>query len=235
MIVSDFTFFENKIFDLIIIGGYPALMIFWNFALLIIPFIIAKKISYYQKNNKFSKNIYKIFGVFLFFVWLIFIPNSAYIITDVRHVVGSCGNFNWYRVCPEKSWVLLFFFTYALAGWLFFVLLIKQMKDNILNLFGKSIKNLFILLLMPFVSLGVLLGLINRWNSWEVFTNPLKILYSISVYFTDPIFFKNWFFSTLFLFILFFIGNFFIRSEIQKSSESYKNFFIGIFADRRKK
>ena len=193
------------------VNDYYVISIVWNLFLLIIPFFLCRNLITLWQKSKFSKWHQKLFAACLCFVWLLFIPNSAYIITDVRHLLNYCP-LNQYKICIESAWMIMFFFSYAVIGWVAFVYLINQMKAVIYEICGSLIGKIYIWLIAPIVSLGVLLGLINRWNSWEVLIYPVAIAKDALTYFTDFMHFKNWIIFTIFLYILYFAGNYLFAS-----------------------
>ncbi|MEA3463968.1 MAG: DUF1361 domain-containing protein [Patescibacteria group bacterium] len=182
-------------------------MIAWNLLLLVIPFFLCGNLIKLWQKSKFSKCRQKLAAVCLYFVWLLFIPNSAYIITDIRHLLNFCP-LNQYKICIENAWMIMFFFSYSVIGWVAFVYLINQMKILVNEIWGKLAVKIYIWLIAPIVSLGVLLGLINRWNSWEALIYPIAIAKDALKYFTDFVYFKNWIIFTIFLYILYFTGNY---------------------------
>jgi len=201
------------------INGYPVLNIFWNLFLLIIPFWLGAGLAIYWRKNKFKKIYQKILAIILGFLWLLFIPNTAYIITDVRHLLDYCPRNYYQRVCPEGAWMIIFFFIYASIGWVAFVFLLNQMKRVIKNIFGKNISRIYIWLIIPLISLGVLLGLINRWNSWEFPLCPWPIFQNILMYITNINYFRNWLVFTIALYILYFAGNFLFKERVSKQTK----------------
>lgn len=200
--------------NILTIHDYPIVAIFWNIFLLIIPYYSVVLLIKYKKSTGFKKPIQKFFGIFMFFIWLMFIPNSAYIISDVRHLLDYCPAFSPLRVCSENAWMIIFFFTYASIGWVSMVYLVNQMKKFISELFNKKAANSFVFFIIPLISLGLLLGLVNRWNSWEIFIYPASLVNNIFWYFTDFFYFRNWLIFTLFLYLLYYGGNFLFKENI---------------------
>lgn len=197
------------------INNFPITTIIWNLLLLLIPYYSCKYlIKLYQKSN-LKKLPYKLLAVSLGLIWLLFIPNSAYIMTDIRHILNFCP-LTIHKICIENAWMTLFFFTYASIGWVTFVYLLNQMKIFINEIWGKLIARIYILAIIPTISLGVLLGLVNRWNSWEIFISTDKIFISGFMYLTNFTYFKNWLIFTMFLYLLYFAGNLIFKKEINK-------------------
>ena len=196
------------------INGYPIITVAWNIFLLIIPFFLCKLLISLWRKTKFKKTISKIKGAGLFFLWLIFAPNAAYVMTDVRHLNGFCPN-NLHDICIENAWMIPFFFLYSIFGWITYVYLVNQMKFLINKLFGKRGVLTYLCLISPIFSLGILLGLVNRWNSWDLLLFPLEVLNGALLYLGDWTYFKNLLIYTFSLYILYFIGDILFVDKIK--------------------
>jgi uncharacterized membrane protein len=114
---------------------------------------------------------------------------------------------NKFSVCEQNVWMILFFYVYATIGWVSFVYIVNQLKNFIADVYGQILAEVWCVLLMPFVSLGFLLGLVQRWNSWEAFMYPLNLKADIVSYTNDVHRFTNWLIFTIFLYILYWSGN----------------------------
>jgi uncharacterized membrane protein len=101
---------------------------------------------------------------------------------------------------------------YALIGWLINAYLLLKIESLIAKIYSKKISRIFIYLLIPILSLGVMLGLVDRWNSWEIFVHPFLILESVWRYFSSWLYFKNW----LAFCIGLYVSYFFVRRVIKK-------------------
>jgi len=161
----------------------------------------------FWEKNGYGKIHQKVIAGILFLIWLLFMPNTAYVITDIKHLFSGCG-LNFYQICPESVWTIFFLFTYACFGWVAFVLFLGGMKDLIERSVGKKTAAVFVFAVIPLLSLGILLGLIDRWNSWNFFVSPGRILSHVLIYVTDLNRFLNLFLTAVFLYILYFGGNY---------------------------
>jgi uncharacterized membrane protein len=161
----------------------------------------------YYLVTKFDKFYQKLVAIFLFFIWILFFPNSAYIITDVRNLSGYCPVFSYGNVCVENAGMIVFFFIYAILGWISFVFLLNQMRDFIVKIGRRKMANIFVIITIPLTAWGVLLGLINRFNSWEIFIKPMEIINSALAYFSNFYYFRSLLFFIFGFYILYFIGN----------------------------
>ncbi len=184
------------------VNGYPLVMILWNVALAIVALWFTFRFVSLAKDKKRTPLAVAVAA----FLWLIFVPNTAYMITDIRHIIGYCPASEYGRVCAENAWMSVFFFAYAAVGWLTFVFAVRPVREMMIKRFGNPIGQSFFYILIPLISLGVLLGLVNRWNSWEIFTDPLLILANITRYITDVVYLKNWALLTVLLFVLYGAG-----------------------------
>lgn len=210
-IITNF-FYNSNMPGYLFINEYPVFGIFWNIFLLLVPLFIFKILLRYYNLTKIEKSTQKlIFGLW-FLLWLLFVPNSAYIMTDVRHLMNYCP-YSFYRVCVKNAWMIIVFFTYALVGWIFFVYLLRQMRNFLALVFNKAVANVFLVSVIPLISLGVLLGLINRWNSWEIFYFPKLIIKDILLYLTDWNYILNFIVFTIFFYLLYFLGIFLFKEE----------------------
>jgi uncharacterized membrane protein len=114
-------------------------------------------------------------------LWLIFLPNSCYLFTEPRHLLKAVEHDNlWSRARMDADaalrltlWTIVAV-TYVAAGAVTFALSIRPMKQ----LVGRAGLSL-VVWAMPFfwlLSLGVYLGLIVRYNSWDLLTRPSEVL-----------------------------------------------------------
>lgn len=204
------------------INEYQVIVIFWNIALAFFPLFLILKLREYQKKTKLRRLSQKFIALIFFLFWLIFAPNAAYLISDARHLSDFCQVASLNKVCLPNSWLIFFFFAYAAIGWVAFVLNLNQVKLFLDKAVNKKFSVLFIFLLVPLVSLGLLLGLIDRWNSWDIFLYPGEIFSRVAFYLTDKTYLKNWAIYTACLYFLYGAGNlvfvfrqpFFIRRKM---------------------
>ncbi len=189
------------------INNYELIYLPWNIFLLLIPFFICYLMWKIYLLPTFTTQ--KFFLFFLFFLWLLFVPNTAYVILDSRHMINECFLTDKH-LCPQNSWHILFFFLYGLIGWLGLVYAIRQMKFFLNKIFSQRM-NLFPLVLMPILSFGVLLGLIGRLNSWDVFFNHQELFSFLQNFAISQIFIKNFFIFTFLLYVFYYLGDFVLQ------------------------
>jgi uncharacterized membrane protein len=150
-------------------GGIFGFSLIWNLFLAWLPLVfilLAKRVFQKRLFTTSSFNRIIVFG--LTFLWLIFFPNSPYIITDLIHLSHLPKNLIWFdSIC---------IFVTALTGLAmgFYSLLIFQ---NIWNqILGKVITWLALLSSLVMSGFGLYLGRVVRLNSWDIFSNPKAFL-----------------------------------------------------------
>ncbi|MFH1233488.1 MAG: DUF1361 domain-containing protein [Patescibacteria group bacterium] len=211
---ADILYAKYQGLDWLTINDFDLLAMLWNVLLIAIPWAIAIWLGYLWKRTKFVKLLDKFFAMILGFFWLLFIPNSIYIITDIRHLLNYCPSDSSNQICVNSAWMIPWFFLYAVVGWIFFVYLLRQMTILLKHIFDITVAKLFIILIMPFISLGVLLGLINRWNSWDFFFHPFEVIKSSLIYCFDLRYFIDWFSFTVVLYVLYFLGKTLFKNKL---------------------
>jgi len=188
------------------VNEYYVAVIFWNIFLALLPCIIAWRLSrgyYLKKWSNMSQMNHLLFGL-TFLVWFFFFPNTAYLIADIRHLQGYCDTHDFYRSCADQAWVVPLFFTYALVGVPTFYYALKKMSLVLEKLFGKMARRIFPLLMIPLTALGLLLGLVARFNSWEIVTKPLNIIKTALEYLNNDIMLINLSAYTLMLYFVYY-------------------------------
>ena len=104
-------------------------------------------------------------------LWLLFLPNAPYIITDLMHLNFSSSMPIWYDT--------IMLFSFALTGLLLGFLSLYLMQALVVRRFGWEWGWLFVALMLGLSGLGVYIGRFLRWNSWDIFTDPLTLLQSL--------------------------------------------------------
>jgi uncharacterized membrane protein len=101
-------------------------------------------------------------------VWLLFFPNAPYIVTDFLHLGQYPDNVPaWFDV------MLIAWF--AWTGLLLGVVSLRMMHDLVRHAAGSRTGWLFVVAVTALGSLGVYVGRFLRWNSWNVFQDPLRL------------------------------------------------------------
>lgn len=117
-------------------------------------------------------------------VWLAFLPNTCYLITEWRHFMEAVDHNNLFYHAQNDlhafaylSVLWLFYFLFSGFGVITFTLSIRPIK----HLAARRGANVWfwIMPFFTFLSLGVFLGLVLRFNSWDLATRPGEVWASI--------------------------------------------------------
>jgi uncharacterized membrane protein len=145
----------------------------WNLFLAFIPYALSNWIS--NKINRKSKLAFIIATL----IWLLFIPNSFYIITDLFHLNKNGPSPIWYD--------LALLFSFAWNGLLFGIISVRQMERMFEQFFNKRFDLLFVYPVMALNAFGIYLGRYLRFNSWDVVSNPVLLLRDVYYLIVHPL------------------------------------------------
>jgi uncharacterized membrane protein len=161
----------------------------WNLFLAFVPWLFSSLLIIYpglQRNN--------ITIVTLVFLWLLFFPNSPYILTDLFHLQLKTSMPIWFDLVLILSfaWTGLMFGLMSL--WDIEWIIGRRIKRNLLPVFS------FVLIFLG--SFGIYVGRYLRWNSWDIIKEPYGLLYDISDNLLNPFKHARAWGMTLFMFLL---------------------------------
>ena len=150
----------------------------WNLFLAWIPFFISSFLVIFKIRSKLSL-------VVAITVWILFFPNSPYILTDLFHLRSRNAVPIWYDlvVILSYAWTGLF------CGFISLLDIEKLLSDY----FKKPTINIITVLFLFLTSFGVYLGRFLRWNSWDVLSNPFGLFTDVLVRIVYPMdYTKTW-------------------------------------------
>lgn len=149
--------------------------IYWNLFLALIPLFISSLILYLDDKNKLGK--ISLIGCTI--LWLLFLPNAFYIVTDLIHV----GRI---RIVPDMFDIVLVF-SGALSGLILGMVSVFKIEEILEKFYSKKLVNFMIMFSILFASFGVYIGRFLRFNSWDIFTDGVFLIKSIREIFLSPI------------------------------------------------
>jgi uncharacterized membrane protein len=97
-------------------------------------------------------------------LWLLFIPNAFYLITDLFHLEDRSRIPLWFD--------LALIFSFAWNGMLLGMLSVRQMEVMVQVRYRLRYEWLFVFPVMLLNALGIYVGRYLRYNSWDVITDP---------------------------------------------------------------
>ncbi len=161
-----------SLFRYIISDRMTFLFLNWNLFLAFIPWLVTTITIVKKKTTP-------LYALILILVWILFFPNSPYILTDLFHLRSRIGAPLWFD--------LIVILSYAWTGLIFgFVSLmdIESILRKKMSPYVVTALSSFFLFLSAF---GVYLGRYLRWNSWDIALNPFGLFNDIIDRFANPL------------------------------------------------
>ncbi|VXB69348.1 conserved membrane hypothetical protein [Flavobacterium sp. 9AF] len=134
----------------------------WNAFLATIPYLIlllAKQKIILLENSKIR--------ILVFLLWLLFLPNSFYIVTDFVHLPKGNSNLFWFD--------LILLFSFSFLGFLLGLLALQEFKNCFSLFISTKILQYSIPAICMLNGFGIYLGRFLRFNSWDILTNPFPL------------------------------------------------------------
>lgn len=165
----------------------------WNMILAALPVVfgyalahLGRQLLQRRQSAQGCKTLGAWCGVFaLFSLWLAFLPNSCYLLTQWRHFLNTVDRQNlWVQTTTDKAMMFpicalaTFYLIYSGFGVLSLTFAIRPVEQALRRLripFFALAPALFLAL-----SLGVYLGLILRFNSWDLWVRPGVVWHSVA-------------------------------------------------------
>jgi uncharacterized membrane protein len=159
-----------------------ALWILWNLFLAAIPVVLgaaAAAVGHALRRRR-DPRLWLLLGPLLL-LWLIFLPNSCYLFTELRHFLEAIDRQDlWFRAHGDRMAMLELAlraavgFVYVTAGTLTFGLAIRPVRKLAAEagIATWPWSPVFFIL----IALGVYLGLVVRFNSWDLFSRAWEVL-----------------------------------------------------------
>ena len=150
-----------------------AVALMWNLFLAVVPLFWS---SAFQAANARG---HRVLAGFCFALWLLFLPNAPYLLTDLIHLAPRphFGVPLWYVLA-----MLLFCAgTGTLLGYLSLINVHLVVEQK----FGKTAGWIVAGASLMLCGFGIYLGRFLRWNSWDAFTHPIQLLKAVIGQFID--------------------------------------------------
>jgi uncharacterized membrane protein len=139
------------------------LYLVWNLFLAWVPLLLALRIEQLEQRTETKKWCLWLTAI----IWLLFFPNAPYIFTDLTHLKFAT-RLRWWT---DLMMILLF----AVTGLVLAFLSLHRMQLVVARRRGWCAGWLFVFGVAFLSGFGVYLGRFERWNSWDVMTNPFGL------------------------------------------------------------
>ena len=184
--------------------GHASLYIVWNLILAWIPSVFAFAV---YRFHLYRTRRYILFA-FCALTWFLFFPNAPYIITDFVHLDFDRPS--------AVMWIdLLTIASFAWTGLCLGYVSLCLMQAVVQARFGRVAGWVLVLTMLALGSLGIYMGRILRWNSWDVLRHPLALFhrgFAIDVSFVQPE--MKVFLVMMFLFLLLSYGTLYALAHL---------------------
>jgi uncharacterized membrane protein len=140
----------------------------WNAALALVPLAMAVALF----RQRWRRGIFWWLGVVVF---CLFLPNSAYTLTDVLHLVNCIRREPYLPVWSVALVLIPQYALFMMAGWQAHVLSLMRCGDYLKAIGRERLVFPCEIVLTLLVSLGVYLGRFQRFNSWDVISQPERL------------------------------------------------------------
>lgn len=159
---------------ILVTGSIAYLFLPWNLFLGFIPYWLTGRMILMPA---WLENKWKFYGLLM--IWLLFIPNSFYIITDLFHLTHIDSAPKWYD--------LLMIFSFAWNGLLYGVISLRRIELLVTVRGARGFSLLVVFIVMWLCAFGIYIGRFLRFNSWDVITNPFSLLAEIGDMMIHPL------------------------------------------------
>jgi uncharacterized membrane protein len=139
-------------------ASFSYFFLLWNIFLAFIPLKMSTLLTKQKKVNVYS--------ILFFVLWLLFFPNSLYLITDLIHLEQRQNIPLWYDA--------LLLYTCASAGLIMAFISLYKIESFLDGKINDRLKNVVVSFCLFLGSFGVYLGRFLRWNSWNVLSHPVR-------------------------------------------------------------
>jgi uncharacterized membrane protein len=158
-------------------GSLMFVFLSWNLFLACLPLLITRFIT---THISWIENKIKFWIAFI--SWLLLIPNSFYIITDLFHLRNLEVMPLWFDLALILS--------FAWNGLLIGILSLRQMEKIITVQFRLKNNFIFVYPVMWLNAFGIYIGRYLRFNSWDVVTNPFALVSDIVTMILHPVLYR---------------------------------------------
>ncbi len=149
--------------------SYDYLFLLWNLFLAWLPLLFAWLL--FSRTDSRGL-LWSRLNIAYFVLWLLFLPNALYLVTDFVHLTGYFDE-------PQRLFDIVLFATYAVQGILLGCLALLLVHIRAVQRFGKY-GHLIAGGALFASGFAIYMGRYLRWNSWDVVINPFGLLFDVS-------------------------------------------------------
>lgn len=156
-------------------GDYRYWYMLWNLFLGWLPLLFAALLVWRLRKQRWAK----LWNVVLTLLWLGFLPNSFYLLTDLIHLQNT-GEIN-------LLFDIVLLFTFIFNGYIAGYMSVYLIHRELLKRRSYTWAHLAIALVFLACGFAIYLGRTLRWNTWDVLVNPAGLLFDVSDGIVNPL------------------------------------------------
>lgn len=173
---------------ILVSGSLRYIFLVWNLVLATIPLLLAWWLYDRLKNESW----FAWPQIVLSFLFICFLPNTFYLITDFVHLQQTTEASLYFDVVMLSSFV----FNGVILGFVSIYLVHKQLLKRLNE--RKSMAVVSVIFFMA--SFAAYLGRFTRFNSWDIILRPAGLLFDVSDRFVNPTQHADTYLATITLF-----------------------------------
>lgn len=150
----------------LVTGSGSFLFLPWNLFLAYMPYYVSGQLL---QKPEIITNKFKLLAALA--LWLLFVPNSFYILTDLFHLNSFSSAPEWFD--------LVLILSFAWNGVLFGIISLRRIEILMEILKGKTASLFLVFIVMCLNAFGIYIGRFLRFNSWDVITDPFTLIAEI--------------------------------------------------------
>jgi len=162
----------------------------WNLFLAWLPFVFSLSLLVMLRHKAWSSWE----GLLWSFLWLLFLPNTFYMISDFIHL----QDLQRVDIVYDTLMFTSFIYSGVVLGFSSLYLVQREFTKRL----TKKATTLWVAVVLLICSSAVYLGRDLRWNSWDVLTNPGGLLFDVSDRLIHPTSYPHMLLTIITFFIL---------------------------------
>lgn len=179
----------------------------WNLLLAWLPVLFMLLLYQYLKTKPWVSG----YGFLITILWLAFLPNSFYMISDLVHLA--------YLDTSNLLYYVVLLFSFAINGLILGYLSLYIFQRELVKRIKAKQTNYWIAVILLVCSFAVYLGRYLRWSTWDIILHPVGIVFDVSDRFVNPGAYGQTFQVTLWFFILLTTLYFVLREVVEAIRE----------------
>ncbi len=141
----------------------------WNLFLACVPYGVSLcAVALHRRAPHRAWSLLPLYGL-----WLLFLPNAPYLLTDFIHLRDNATAQIWFDTTLLT--------TYALTGYMLAIVSLAIMHRLVRDILGWRVGWAFVFASLVLAGVGIHLGRVQRYNSWDVATHLRALLEDILV------------------------------------------------------